>query len=131
MSPNVNRLFELVEELADTPTLSAYLCTDGARRRGGTHGVWVLEVECFVRELRQRYSSVTTRANRDIFERNLRRLELRLRGLPQAMRARAWLVIVARGDVHYCAPVPFDGPSEGHWQRGPTFLFAPRVAYHS
>jgi len=118
MSVTGTRLIELTEELADTPTLSAYISTERARRRGGTHGVWQSEVAMFVDELRCRFGDIVAR-DRNTFERNLRRLELRLRGLPQAVRAPGWFVIVARGDVHYCAPVPLVGSSEARWQRGP------------
>lgn len=119
MSVTDTRLIELTEELADTPTLSAFVSTESARRRGGTHGAWRTEVASFVDELRCRYGDVVARGDRDTLERNLRRLELRLRGLPQAVRAAGWFVIVARGDVHYCAPVPFGGSSEARWQHGP------------
>ena len=59
------------------------------------------------------------RGDREVFDRNLRRLELRLRGLPHAMRAAGWLIVVARGDVHYCAPVTHPGETEARWQQGP------------
>ena len=119
MSPTSARLAELVDELAHTPTLSAYVSTEPARRRGGTHAVWRIEVASFVQELRARYTNAVTKAEQDALDRNLRRLELRLRGLPHAARASGWLVIVARGDVHYCAPLPARGSSEGRWQYGP------------
>lgn len=119
MSPTSVRLTELVEELAETPTLSAYVSTEPARLRGGTHAVWRAEVARFVNDLRTRYIDAMAKADHDVFERNLRRLEFRLRGLPHAVRASAWLVIVARGDVHYCSPLPSRGGSEGRWQYGP------------
>jgi hypothetical protein len=109
----------LVEELAHTPTLSAYVSTERAQRQGGTHAVWRLEVASFVQELRSHYMNVVAKPEHDVLERNLRRLEFRLRGLPHAARAAGWLVIVARGDVHYCAPLPARGCSEGRWQYGP------------
>jgi hypothetical protein len=123
------RLMELAEELADTPTLSAYVSTNAARRRGATHGVWQIEVAEFTRELRLRYGDVIERTTRDAFERNLRRLELRLRGLPHALRAPGWFIVVARGDVHYCAPMSHAAASEARWQRGPwlSLLFSPTV----
>ena len=133
MSHTATRLLELAEELADTPTLSAFVSTSEARRRGGTHGVWRTEVAAFTQELRSRCGGTAARGDREIFERNLRRLELRLRGLPHAVRAAGWFVVVARGDVHYCAPVPFAGESEARWQHGPWFsmLFAPTaIASH-
>jgi hypothetical protein len=119
MSVIGSRLIELTEELADTPTLTAFVSTDGARRRGGTHGVWQTEVAAFVLTLRRQIGDWVDRGDREVFERNLRRLELRLRGLPHAARAPGWLVVVARGDVHYCAPVPSSGQSRGRWQQGP------------
>ncbi len=134
MSVTANRLIELAEELGDTPTLSVFVSTSAARRRGGTHGVWCTEVAEFTCELRRRYGDVVSRSDREIFERNLRRLELRLRGLPHAMRAAGWFVVVARGDVHYCVPVSFSGESEAHWQLGPWVspLLAPTaIASHS
>ena len=118
MSLTATRLTELAEELAQTPTLSAFVSTSAARYRGGTHGVWRTEVAAFVQEVRRRYGGAVPRGDREIFERNLRRLELRLRGLPYAVRAPGWFVVVARGDVHYCAPVPFAGESEARWQEG-------------
>lgn len=130
MSPSA-RLTELVEELAHTPTLSAYVSTERARRNGGTHAVWQIEVASFIEGLRTRYGSALVKSEYDVFERNLRRLELRLRGLPHAMRASVWLVIVARGDVHYCAPLPPPvtlsacGSSDGRWQHGPWRLDTP------
>jgi hypothetical protein len=133
MSVTDTRLIELTEELADTPTLSVYVSTERARRRGGTHGVWRTEVATFVNELRCRFEDVVARGDRTIFERNLRRLELRLRGLPQAVRVPGWFVVIARGDVHYCAPVPFVGSSEARWQHGPwlSLLFTPTaIASH-
>jgi hypothetical protein len=33
----------LVEELAHTPTLSAYVSTERARRNGGTHATWQID----------------------------------------------------------------------------------------
>lgn len=134
MSVTATRLIELTEELAETPALSVYVSTERARRRGGTHGVWRTEVAMLVNELRCRFSGVVERRDRDILERNLRRLELRLRGLPQAVRAPGWFVIVARGDVHYCAPVAFAGESEARWQQGPWWpaYFAPTaIASHN
>lgn len=119
MSPTSTRLTELVEELADTLTLSAYISTEYARLRGGTHAVWQTEVADFVTALRTRYANAVAKSEHGLLERNLRRLELRLRGLPHAVRASGWLVIVARGDVHYCAPLPSRGSSEGRWQYGP------------
>ena len=119
MSITGARLLELAEELADTPTLSAFVSTDPTRRRGGTHGVWRTQVAEFAREVRFRHAGIVAHADRDAFERNLRRLELRLRGLPHAVRAPGWFVVVARGDVHYCAPAPFAGESEARWQQGP------------
>jgi hypothetical protein len=119
MSITGARLLELAEELADTPTLSAFVSTDPTRRRGGTHGVWRTQVAEFAREVRFRHAGIVGHADRDAFERNLRRLELRLRGLPHAVRAPGWFVVVARGDVHYCAPAPFAGESEARWQQGP------------
>ena len=110
---------ELVEELAETLTLSAYISTEYARLRGGTHAVWQTEVADFVTALRTRYANAVAKSEHGLLERNLRRLELRLRGLPHAVRASGWLVIVARGDVHYCAPLPSRGSSEGRWQYGP------------
>jgi hypothetical protein len=133
MSVTDTRLIELTEELADTPTLSVYISTERARRRGEAHGVWLGEVAMFVNELRCRFGDIVARGDRTTFERNLRRLELRLRGLPQAVRAPGWFVIVARGDVHYCAPVSFVGSSEARWQHGPwmSLLFTPRaIASH-
>ena len=129
MSVTATRLIELAEELADTPTLSVFVSTDTARRRGGTHGVWRTEVVAFTQVLRGRFIGAVARGDREIFERNLRRLELRLRGLPHAVRAPGWFVIVARGDVHYCAPVSHVGESEARWQLGPwlSLLFAPTV----
>src|SRR5689334_623122 len=126
MSVTAIRLIELAEELADTPTLSVFVSTDAARRRGGTHGVWQTEVAAFAQNLRGRFLNVAARGDREVFERNLRRLELRLRGLPHALRAPGWFVVVARGDVHYCAPAPFAGDSEARWQQGPWL--SPRLA---
>jgi hypothetical protein len=127
MSPAATRLIELAEELTDTPTLSAFVSTSAARRRGGTHGVWRSEVAAFAQQLRCRCGDIVARGDREIFERNLRRLELRLRGLPHAVRAPGWFVVIARGDVHYCAPVSFAGESEARWQQGLWFSvhFAP------
>jgi hypothetical protein len=119
MSVTAARLIELTEELAHTPTLSALVSTSAARRHGGTHGAWRTEVTAFTDELRRRYVGIVTRGDREILERNLRRLELRLRGLPHAARADGWFVIVARGDVHYCAPLALAGESEARWQQGP------------
>lgn len=129
MSVTATRLIELAEELADTPTLSVFVSTDNARRRGGTHGVWQTEVAAFAQTLRCGSADMVARADREIFERNLRRLELRLRGLPHAVRAPGWFIIVARGDVHYCAPMSYAHESEARWQQGPwlTLLFAPTV----
>jgi len=121
MSVIDTRLMELAEELADTPTLSAFVSTDVARRRGGTHGVWQTEVAEFVGNLRLRYEADVPPEERKALERNLRRLELRLRGLPYAVRAAGWFVVVARGDVHYCTPVAIGGFSEARWQQGPWF----------
>jgi hypothetical protein len=121
MSATSTRLLELIDELAETPTLSAYVSTDRVRLRGGTHAAWQVEVARFVSELRDRYAHAATRPDRDLLERNLRRLELRLRGLPHAVRASGWLVIVARGDIHYCEPLSARGGSEGRWQHGPWF----------
>lgn len=121
MSPTSARLTELVEELAGTPTLSVYVSTERAQRHGGTHAVWQIEVASFVQDLRTRYTNAVAKSELDALERNLRRLELRLRGLPHASRASGWLVIIARGDVHYCAPltIPARGVSDGRWQYGP------------
>jgi hypothetical protein len=133
MSITATRMIELAEELADTPTLSVFVSTDSTRRRGGTHGVWQTEVTAFTENVRGGFADVVARADREMFERNLRRLELRLRGLPHAVRAAGWFVVVARGDVHYCAPVSFAGKSEARWQHGPwlALLFAPTaVASH-
>ena len=133
MSVTAIRMIELAEELADTPTLSVFVSTDSTRRRGGTHGVWRTEVTAFIENVRGRFVSVVPRADREMFERNLRRLELRLRGLPHADRAAGWFVVIARGDVHYCAPVSFAGKSEARWQYGPwlALLFAPTaIASH-
>jgi hypothetical protein len=134
MSVTVTRMIELAEALVDTPTLSVFISTESTRRRGGTHGVWCTEVTAFAESVRGRFAGGLARADREVFERNLRRLALRLRGLPHAVRAAGWLVIVARGDVHYCAPVSFAGKSEAHWQHGPwlTLLFAPTaIASHA
>jgi hypothetical protein len=121
------RLIELADELADTLTLSVFVSTDTARRRGGTHGVWQTEVAAFTRTLRCRFIDIVARGDREVFERNLRRLELRLRGLPHVMRAPGWFVVVARGDVHYCAPVSHPGESQARWQQGPWLspLYSP------
>jgi hypothetical protein len=129
MSVTVTRLIELAEELADTPTLSVFVQTDAARRRGGTHGVWQTEVAAFTQTLRCQFADIRSRAEQEAFERNLRRLELRLRGLPHAVRAPGWFVVVARGDVHYCAPLANPRESEARWQQGPwlSLLFAPTV----
>jgi len=127
MSATIVRQLELVDELADTPTLSAYVSTDHARLHGGTHAAWQVEIAGFVSELRDRYARAVARPDRDLLERNLRRLELRLRGLPHAVRASGWLVIVARGDIHYCEPLFTGGRSEGRWQHGPWFATSPEV----
>ncbi|HWJ13282.1 MAG TPA: hypothetical protein VNS10_06020 [Gemmatimonadaceae bacterium] len=127
MSAMIARQLELIDELADTPTLSAYLSTDHVRLHGGTHAAWRVEVAGFVSELRDHYAHAVARPDRDLLERNLRRLELRLRGLPHAVRASGWLVIVARGDIHYCEPLSTRGRSEGRWQHGPWFATAPEV----
>ena len=121
------RLIELAEVLADTPTLSVFVSTNAARRRGGTHGVWQTEVAALTQALRCRFIDIVERGDREMFERNLRRLELRLRGLPHAARAPGWFVVVARGDVHYCAPASFPGESDARWQNGPwvSLVFAP------
>jgi hypothetical protein len=113
------RLFELAEELADTPTLSVFVRTSTACIRSGTSDVWRTEVASLTQSIRCRLLDVVTRGEREMFERNLRRLELRLRGLPHVASAAGWFVVVARGDVHYCAPVDFAGPSDGRWQPGP------------
>ena len=118
MSLTATRLIELAEELADTPTLSVLLSTETARRRGGTHGVWRAEVAAFTETLRGRFTEIMVRSERELFERNLRRLDLRLRGLPHAVRAPGWFVVVARGDVHCCAPVSHAGESDARWQQG-------------
>jgi hypothetical protein len=133
MSVTATRLIELAEELADTPTLSVFVSTDAARRRGGTHGMWRAEVAALTETLRDRLVGAVARGDREIFERNLRRLELRLRGLPHAMRAPGWFIVVARGDVHYCAPVSRAGESEARWHTGPWLspLVAPTaIASH-
>jgi hypothetical protein len=119
MSVATIRLIELAEALADTPTLSVFVSTDAARRRGGTHGVWRTEVAAFAQALRCRFADLIPHGDREGFERNLRRLELRLRGLPHAVRAPGWFVVIARGDVHYCAPASFAAESEARWQQGP------------
>ena len=119
MSLTATRLIELAEELADTPTLSVYVSTDTARRRGATHGAWRAEVVALTQTLRGRLIDIVARSDREVFDRNLRRLELRLRGLPHAMRAAGWLIVVARGDVHYCAPVTHAGETDARWQQGP------------
>ena len=133
MSLTATRLIELAEELADTPTLSVYVSTDTTRRRGGTHGVWRTEVVALTQTLRCRLTDIVVRGDREVLDRNLRRLELRLRGLPHAARAPGWFVVVARGDVHYCEPVTYAGESEARWQRGPWLspLVAPAaIASH-
>jgi len=92
MSLTATRLIELAEELADTPTLSVYVSTETARRRGATHGAWRADVVALTQTLRDRLIDSVARGDREVFDRNFRRLELRLRGLPHAMRAAGWFI---------------------------------------
>ena len=115
--PNRTGLAEAVEELRETPTLSCYVDTSGLPRGPRGQRVWRASVTELIERIRERYADLA-RADRELLERNLRRLELRLRGLVHAAKAPAWMVCVARGDVHWSAPLPNRIETDFAWRTG-------------
>src|SRR5512146_1897661 len=117
LMPTRADLAEAVEDLRDTATLSCYVDTSALPR--GTRGqrFWRAQVTSLVERIRERYADLP-RAERDLLDRNLRRLELRLRGLVHAAKAPAWMVCVARGDVHWSAPLPSRVMTDFAWRTG-------------
>lgn len=79
--------------------------------------MWRTQVNELIERIRERYADLP-RAERDLLERNLRRLEIRLRGLVHAAKAPAWMVCVARGDVHWSTPLPNRVTTEFAWRQG-------------
>lgn len=79
--------------------------------------MWRAQVNELIERIRERYGDLP-RAERDLIDRNVRRLELRLRGLVHAAKAPAWMVCVARGDVHWSAPLPNRVTTEFAWRQG-------------
>ena len=114
---NRTGLAEAVERLRETPTLSCYVDTTGLPHGPRGQRVWRAQVNELVDRVRERYGDLP-RADRDLLERNLRRLELRLRGLVHAAKAPAWMVCVARGDVHWSAPLPVRVSTDFAWRQG-------------
>ena len=115
--PNRTGLAEAVEDLRETPTLSCYVDTSGLPHGPRGQRLWRAMVTDLIERIRERYADLP-RADRDLLERNLRRLELRLRGLVHAAKAPAWMVCVARGDVHWSAPLPNRIATDFAWRPG-------------
>ena len=115
--PNRTGLAEAVEVLRATPTLSCYVDTSGLPHGPRGQRVWRAHVTELVDRIRERYADLP-RAERELLDRNLRRLELRLRGLVHAAKAPAWMVCVARGDVHWSAPLPSRVMTDFAWRTG-------------
>lgn len=115
--PNRAGLAEAVEDLRETPTLSCYVDTSGLPHGSRASRVWRDQVNELIERIRERYADLP-RAERDLIERNLRRLELRLRGLVHAAKAPSWMVCVARGDVHWSSPLPARVSTDFAWRQG-------------
>ena len=115
--PNRTGLAEAVERLREIPTLSCYVETSGLPHGPRGQRVWRAQVHELVDRIRERYADLP-RADRDLLERNLRRLEIRLRGLVHAAKAPAWMVCVARGDVHWSTPLPIRVTTDFAWRQG-------------
>lgn len=117
LMPTRADLAEAVEDLRDTATLSCYVDTSALPRGGRGQRFWRAQVSSLVEQIRERYADLP-RAERELLERNLRRLELRLRGLVHAAKAPSWVVCVARGDVHWSAPLPVRVDTDFAWRQG-------------
>ena len=115
--PNRTGLAEAVEALRETPTLTCYVDTSGVTHGPRGQRMWRALVTELVERIRERYADLP-RAERDLIDRNVRRLELRLRGLVHAAKAPAWMVCVARGDVHWSTPLPNRMSTEFVWRQG-------------
>lgn len=115
--PSRSGLAEAVEALRETPTLTCYVDTSGAAHGPRGQRMWRAQVSEILERIRERYADLP-RAERDMIDRNVRRLELRLRGLVHSAKAPAWMVCVARGDVHWSAPLPNRVTSEFAWRQG-------------
>jgi hypothetical protein len=115
--PSRTGLAEAVEELRETPTLSCYVDTSGLPHGPRGQRMWRGQVNEVIERIRERYADLP-RAERDLIDRNVRRLELRLRGLVHAAKAPAWMICVARGDVHWSAPLPNRVTTEFAWRQG-------------
>jgi hypothetical protein len=117
LMPNRTGLAEAVEDLRETPTLTCYVDTSGLPHGPRGQRMWRAQVSEIVERIRERYADLP-RVERDLIDRNVRRLELRLRGLVHAAKAPGWIVCVARGDVHWSAPLPTRVTTDFTWRQG-------------
>ncbi|HVX39402.1 MAG TPA: hypothetical protein VHB25_07490 [Gemmatimonadaceae bacterium] len=110
------QLSELVGELAEMPTLTVYI--DGAAEDPAKRTQWRIAVRDEIDRLRDSLGEIP-RAERDAFDRAVKRLESRLRSIRGALRAPGWMIVIAGGDVHYSSALPARVATEAHWRHGP------------
>lgn len=110
------QLGELVSELAGTPTLTVYI--DGAAEDPAKREQWRIAVRDEIDRLRGELGDLP-RAERDAFDRAVKRLESRLRSIRGALRSPGWMIVIASGDVHYSSGLPARVATEAHWRDGP------------
>jgi hypothetical protein len=115
--PNRTGLAEAVEALRETATLTCYVDTSSLTHGPRGQRLWRAQVTELGDSIRERYADLP-RVERDLIERNVRRLELRLRGLVHASKAPAWMVCVARGNVHWSTPLPNRLMTDFAWRHG-------------